>query len=280
MLIGSQFREHWPEVVLAGCGLAAIIALLGGGWIRSHSPEPRWFRAVSTMRAAGAASRPSDVSHVLKEIRSGDLLASGSVAKLNHLGASALPELVKALDDPDRKVRLVILRALVTLAPHRAEVSKALMLQLMKALKDPSLEIRFAAVTVISRCGERRADAVPALLQALERPGELDEDQEFYRIAVIFILGRIGKPAEAAIPQLVALLDEENLAVRQHSALAIWRISHNPELVVPPLTKMLEGPDASERHLAATVLHQIRFETSACPELDPALHSRRPPAGP
>jgi HEAT repeat protein len=208
------------------------------------------------------------VAGLFDEVRCGEAFLPASVAQISRLGMDALPDLLSGVEDPNPNVRLVALRAILSLAPNAAARSDEVMTKLIKALADPNYEVRFATVTVIGRCGPNRANAVPALIEALADRGlESEEDWDFFRIAIVYILGRIGPKAEAAVPPLTSLLDERSHSLCQQAALALWRISRNPALPVAAMAKMLDDPDPGAQLLAAVALRRINQEVPLAPEL-------------
>jgi HEAT repeat protein len=113
-------------------------------------------------------------------------------------GAARLPALVRALTDPDGRVRLVaaltvwqisgeartiapvLLRALRDRCPHTvlaalsAAVGPALVPKLMRALQDPDARVRAAAACALGYVRPEAGSGLPGLVQAL--PGGVADE--------------------------------------------------------------------------------------------------------
>jgi HEAT repeat protein len=105
----------------------------------------------------------------------------------------AAEQLVKSLKSDDKFVRQVAARGLVELRPDPEIVRPAL----VAALADDDPAVRGNIVEAIAALGPK---AVPDLVKGLKNPN--------FRDASAAILARIGPPAKAALPALVAALDD------------------------------------------------------------------------
>jgi hypothetical protein len=265
-------KKHWAEAVLALWGIAAIAVLIytlahpryvGGALARQTrlEEEPSYDayreRIQTTIRKLG----PKAVPQVLEEVRWGGAKVA-TISALTRLGPAVVPDMVGALDDPSPNVRLVAVRTLTCMVPKLHAQLGQLVPKFIKLLDDPSPEIRLAAVLVISRIGTDRAQAVPALIAVLERATqEADDDTHLMQEYAIYVLGKIGPCAQMALPALQRLLAEGDCGAQQRAAVAVWQVSHNPDLVVPHLTQMLHDPDRTRRHFGVMMLRRISEET-------------------
>lgn len=85
---------------------------------------------------------------------------------LGRIGDAAVPELVIALEDPDRDVRAQAARALARMGPQAEDAIPAL----IEALDDDDKEVRQGAARALGQIGPLAEEAVPALVQALKDP--------------------------------------------------------------------------------------------------------------
>lgn len=99
--------------------------------------------------------------------------------------------------------------------------------RLIVALKDPDTDVRQNLATALAKLG-------PAAVEPLT--GALKDSLPERRAGAAYSLGLIGPPAKSALPQLLDLLDDEDLDVRRQAAYAVNRIVTPPPLpVAPPL---------------------------------------------
>ncbi|GAA3406005.1 HEAT repeat domain-containing protein [Paenibacillus hodogayensis] len=112
------------------------------------------------------------------------------------------------------------------------------------------------------------AAAVPALTEALARP--YANKDVLGQIA--FALGEIGEAASSAVPELLPLLKDDSVFIRQHVAEALGTIRQPVSLTVPALSEALEDRDPYVRFTAGLALARIGPEAGAAvPALKRAL---------
>lgn len=159
-----------------------------------------------------------------------------AVGKLLDFGADT-PEVIKALQkalsDGKEDVRNSASYALSEIGPE----AKAAGLELERALKDPSDNIRSHAALALARYDHRRrAQAVAALVE------KLNDKDWLARSVAAGTLEKFGPVAEAAVPRLVELLDDQR-TIREHAAEALGRIGPAARVAIPRLIAELEGAD-------------------------------------
>lgn len=127
-----------------------------------------------------------------------------------------LPHLLRALDDPDAKVRITAAHAL---AQHGALEAVPV---LMTWLTDPDPQIKQAGARVLGELGA--AEAVPALVRSL---GDPDPQVRF---EVVIALGKIGTPE--VVVALLGRLEDDKAEVRAAAVDQLAAIG-DPRAVVP-----------------------------------------------
>ena len=114
------------------------------------------------------------------------------------LAATDVPGFVRALSDPDPRVR-----TLAALALEREGTAAAPALgALAAALKDPDPSVREAAARAIGAQGPGAGSAVPALAAACQAPGQTGAVVR----ACLYALDALGKAAVPALPAIRATL--------------------------------------------------------------------------
>jgi HEAT repeat protein len=176
------------------------------------------------------------------------------------IGGKAVSEWIKALEDPDSKVRL---KAIYSLGSLRGPPAKPAVAALTKALKDPNNDVRRGAAVNLGFIGPGATDAVGALLAALE------DTDDGVRYAVGAALGQIGG-AEAA-PALIKVLKDPKHRGRTAASTALTYLAAKAD-PVPLLADLLGDREASTRALAALTLARLGTRSRpAVPSLIAAL---------
>ena len=148
------------------------------------------------------------------------------------------------LDEVARLLALGILRLRARRAKEKAPDPG----QLVAELRDPDPEKSGRARVLLLTVGE---PAVPALTELL-RSGTPPE-----RILAANTLWGMGARARAAVPDLVAALEDPDLALRAASAMALENMGPAAEAAVPALAKALGDPEPGVRQAAVKALGAI-----------------------
>ena len=114
------------------------------------------------------------------------------------LAARDTPGLIRALSDPDPRVRTL---AAIALEREGAAAAPALV-SLEAALKDPDPNVREAAARAIGAQGPGAGAAVPALAAACQAPGQSGAVLR----ACLYALGSLGKSSVSALPAIRSTL--------------------------------------------------------------------------
>ena len=159
--------------------------------------------------------------------------------------------------------------ATTLLTAGKAAQQKALPAMIDRLEKEKDGQVRLAVLDAISALGSDAATAVPAALQTLRTDvggrGEEALHQD-YRSALA--LAAIGKPA---VEGLRGLLKEKKVSVRAESAMALGRIGKDAEAAIPELVGLLA--DKNERIGREASLALGRIGTAAVdPLISTAAH--------
>lgn len=150
-----------------------------------------------------------DIQTLLASLASTDVAArrdaAESFARLGPDAANAAVVLVKACGDDDEQVRNWVVATLEELPAPAA--SNAAGLETL--INGTNLDVAFWATTLLGRMEAAAASTVPTLASAVA-----DHPELVVRQRAAWALGRIGKLAAAAIPQLeaAAKLEDARLA--------------------------------------------------------------------
>ena len=172
----------------------------------------------------------------------------------------AIPVLLESLQSKNSRVRSAAIHALADLRSGDERVTPAL----IAALKDPDTTISHVAVSALADLGET---AVPALSAALAKP----ESRGLAALA----LAHIGPKAKAAVPALVAALDDPTAHVRREVLTALAAIGPAAgRAAAAPVAKRLEtDPDLRVRQSAAFALGQFGLQPPSVAALRKAARS-------
>lgn len=91
-------------------------------------------------------------------------LSTTAADSLGRIGQPAVPALVRALREPDPKIRLRAVRILGRIGPDAEDAVD----DLVHVLSDPQLAVRKAAVRALGQIGPAAGEAVEPLLQVLD----------------------------------------------------------------------------------------------------------------
>ena len=159
----------------------------------------------------------------------------------NGRSMESVPKLIEGLGNDSESRGLNAAYAL-------SEFGESAVPALMEAFEDESEAIRRNAYYALSAMG---APAVDPLIASL-----VHIDSQVREIAAE-ALGDIGSPAQAAVPGLVAVLDDESERVRFHAAEALGTVSQRDSTAIPALSAALRDENERVRQDAALALARI-----------------------
>jgi HEAT repeat protein len=156
----------------------------------------------------------------------------------------SVPELMRALKDPDANVR----RAAAAALGARGSGAALARNDLGAALKDSDASVRLAAAEALGKIGPTAHTAYPALVRAL---GDSDEA---VRKAARESLGKIGKPFPEDVAALSAALKDPNANVRGFALETLLGMDLDVKTAAPLYAALLKDPDKRLRLEAARAL--------------------------
>jgi len=203
---------------LAMLAIASVICVM-------HHPEPKYKgKRVSAWFAQELRLGPGMIVAGPSGVKVGRPASSEALDAFKHLGASAVPFLISALQAEESLLRrkyMVAWAHLPEFARHR-----------LPMLHDAS-RIRATAAYLLIALGPEARNAVPSLMQNLTSP------EPRVRENALVALASIGPDAADAIPALKLLLQDPDHWTRTLAATALARIdpasTGETELESPPL---------------------------------------------
>jgi HEAT repeat protein len=157
--------------------------------------------------------------------------------------ADAVPVLREALRNPDDlEVRQLASAALASVGKSAATALP----DLISALKDPDRQVRRNAALALGHLEEKAEDAVPALIKRLEPP-DSSEDVQRYALEALAYIG--SKAARDALPTLKAVLKSNRAWPLRQRAVWVMGNLTSDELrqVVPDLEPVLKETSRESR---------------------------------
>jgi HEAT repeat protein len=181
--------------------------------------------------------------------------------------ATPLADWLEALKAPDATVRREAVQAIGGLGPEAETAVPAL----VEALRDDDANVRAGAARALGAVGPGARSAIPALIEALSEPGyELTvQDGLPSYVPVWFTVGSaLGDIGPAALPDLIAAVDDEDPRVYGGAAEGLHRLGPEAKEAVGPLIKLLKTGDHSARGAA---IHALKGIGPAAEAAVPAL---------
>jgi HEAT repeat protein len=173
---------------------------------------------------------------------------------------ASLPTLLLAVDDSDSGVRRHIAQILGDL-PGREQGEEEIVKAMIALLHDPEADVRAAAANQLRGPRFAAEKIFPALI------GALSDDDGHVRLTAVFALGRFGPDAKAAIPRLLPLLNDEELA--RAATYTLVKIGGD---AVPALAEALTNGEERARLSAAIALESLGPDAKgALPHLRKAI---------
>jgi HEAT repeat protein len=237
-------------------------------------------QALTALRAHGNAARIAllPLVHVVRYDvdPKNRIKAAAALALLGPTATKAVPALMRALSDRSPKVQRAAVRALGVIGPDARAAVPLLCRQL------PREDLVNDVVTALARIGPGAVAAVPRLLPLLRIPDEggpaslaagalgcighgspevvtamaraLYHEDWYTRICARDALGCLG---EAAVAVLIPKLNDVDVGVRAHAALALGANGRIASPALPALRAMLNDPEEWVRQAAQEAIAAI-----------------------
>ena len=204
---------------------------------------------LSRARVWLGARLPGKLGHALtKNLKpvSYSSIRSTAAMGLKELGTnavSAVPNLIRAMHDPDLNVRWSAATAL-------GETGGVGALALTPLMQDPDYIVRHAAAYALGQIGPPALTATPVLVQRL---GDVNNS---VRDSARYSLSRIGSVAG---PIVLKMVQESHGEARRNAAKALVAVHPRGQLTLPVLVEMARDPDAASRAVAIESMALLRL---------------------
>jgi len=199
---------------------------------------------------------------------------------VKHIGTNAVPWLVKWIDY-DRSLRRNKLYAMIEKLPGAIRYS-AILRHLVKRSERRTFERFQAAGAGFRILGPQASPAIPDLIRLMDKPkgpayalscigrdglpallAALSNAQQPDRDTIVWVIGSmrdLGTNATPCVPVLIRCLDDKDRNVGNEAAIALGNLRLEPTLVVPVLTRRLQGTSRLKRSFLAHALGQYGEE--------------------
>ncbi|KOR30666.1 hypothetical protein TI05_13600 [Achromatium sp. WMS3] len=236
-------------------------------------------------------------------------MREASIYSLGQIGPAAIatiPELLKAMADPEPKIRRATIETLGVLRMDtQTQLEDAEIKALLQTITDINATVRLAAANVLGNlcsidysigakvisgllqilASDTNKETKETVLKAISHMGSngtpalytllkmLKDNNAQIREATVWAIGKIGATTATAILELVAILTDSNACIRQTAAWALSQID-SPDIVlaVPALIHTCSDALADVRNAAIKTLGNIGSKADlAIPALKIAL---------
>lgn len=245
------------KTAFKSCGPAAVPFLVD----RLHYRDSAWEKGYRDFYDTRMLGWPRwIVSRLPSPSANADWIRTKAVIALGWLEAAALPaapDLAVALSDESQSVRFYSAQLLKSLGPS----ARATLPSLLLCLQSTNAAIADNVIGVVVSVGRDQPEAIRSLAALLDEPDAV-------KVRGLEALSRLGKPAQAAEPQITALLASTNLNVKVGAVCALWEIvpARHVELF-PEMAAFARSPDKNLRLLASVRMVQMQPLTPPAGEL-------------
>lgn len=223
-------------------------------------------KALGNLREAAETAVPALIKTL--DDKSEDV-RNAAIGALTMVGSLAVPTLIEVVDDKERPilVRLGGLRVIKNLGPK----AEAAVPRLIKALDAPDDGIRQNAINALGSTGPRARAAVPALIKLLE-----ETDDKFTRSDAAYALEKIVSTSailKEFFPSLIDSLRRSNASVRKRIIDILGKFPSDGKKISPVLVEFLDDADTDVCSMATMTL--ISFSPNSVPHLIRALRDEK-----
>ena len=166
-----------------------------------------------------------------------------------------LSEIINNLRHADWQVRLEAVEQLDAIEEVFDNLANPPLQALLRALKDPNPDVRAAVAAVLISNSIGRHDERPEIYNATVKVlkqdlpkllASLKSEDPRARLNTIYVLGRLGPDAKAAVPPLRGLLTDPNWLIRYGAAVSLSRINPQDTSIIPVLAEVFRDPSRVE----------------------------------
>jgi HEAT repeat protein len=197
--------------------------------------DPDVRQAAAEALAQIAKAHPVDVVARLESIvraSPNSLSRRAAIMTLGFIGEpgrSALPAVIRAIEDTDPSVRA---NALGALAQFGGADPKTVLPGILKALGDRKVLVRANATMALAINAPDAPETVRALVSATKDP------DPFVRANAVGALGNTGPRAKGVIPDIVAALQDKDERVRYNAVLLLGTLGAHAKVAAPKLANL------------------------------------------
>jgi HEAT repeat protein len=174
-----------------------------------------------------------------------------------YINGRSLSRWIEDLNDPNPEVRK---EAISNIGDLRAEAAAALP-RLNEIARHDHISLRTWAIS--NGLGRIGAAGVPALRELLSDPT--------VRTVTVIAIGEMGPAAEAAVPDLIKILDDNRPLTRMMACESLAKIGPAARGAIPALTKKLQDEHGGVRRDARDALDCIEGRSSVYPPRVPGI---------
>ena len=208
---------------------------------------------VSDMLSAIASLGAPAVPRLIKalEFPKARLRVVEILGRIGPAASDAVPALVKYANDPDANIRREVFATLGSIGP----AAKSALPAATAALKDEDDEVRYSALFALGKMG-------PAAKEALDELGDsLNPNDPYYCKVCAWAMVQIDpddeENAKRALPLMIDALDDEESFVRGEAAATLGLLGSKAKDALSALKTALEDEDEHVRDMAAAAIKKI-----------------------
>jgi HEAT repeat protein len=180
-------------------------------------------------------------------------ILSRAVEELDNIGPEAVPELIKALGDPNSHIRRF---AAAALEKRNALSTELKVKRYILDLGDSHTSVRTRAAEALGNIGEAAAEAIPHIIKLV---GNHDYYVRWHATDALEKLGALT--TEIKVKRFILDLGDSNADVRGKAADALSLLPADSKEALPKLKKLLEDEDEIVRKSAEKAIGLIEAAT-------------------